>query len=174
MSEFTIWLPAAAVSAILPPSASISPVLVTSCDVIWSETATSIRSSPYISTVAVSPEASCIFPSFAVMVPLLITLGATNPTSPASFAVIVPLLTIAALGLPGLSKVSVPPAFMKASLPISAVVAMRPLTSTLEPAPKTTPFWLMMTMLPLAVRLPSIWLALVLLTRFSAMELLEG
>ena len=169
----TMSLPAAAVRAILPPSASITPVFAISCDFTSSDTATLISPSPCISTVAVSPEARCARPIFAVIMPSFTTLGATKPTSPASLAVMVPSFVIVASALPFLSKVSVL-LFMNLSLLISAVVATMPFTSTVAFFPNITPFWLTITTLPLAVSFPLILLGLLLFTRLRAMALLLG
>ena len=108
-----------------------------------------------------------------MITPEFTTFGATKPTSPASFAVIVPALAIVALALPGAPNTSGPPAIALAVL-ISAVLATSPFTSTCDPAPNSTPFWLMITTLPLAVRFPSIRLAPPIVTRLIATALAEG
>ena len=74
-------------------------------------------------------------------------------------------------------KLNVPAAaFMKSLLLMPAVLAISPLTSTSSHrAPKTTPFWLRMMMLPLAISAPWMLLLLPLLTLLSAMVVLfEG
>ena len=172
MRLLTIFFPAAAVSAIVPPAALIVPVFVTVCESTLSLTAISINPSPYKSTVAVSPEAKCTRPKLAVMTPLFSTFGATSPTSPLSLAVIIPLLMMDALGLPGRSKTYFPLA--KLALLISAVVATRLLTLISLPAPNNIPLLLTMTIFPLAVSLPKIWLGALLFTRLSAIALELG
>jgi hypothetical protein len=63
---------------------------------------------------------------------------------------------------------------MRSALLAFAVVATRLFTSMREPAPKMTPLGLMMTMLPLALRLPSIIEAPPLPTRLTVSEWLVG
>ena len=169
---FTIFFPAAAVSAILPPAAFITPVLVTVCELTSSLTATSIKPSPYKSTVAVSPDAKCTRPKFAVITPLFSTFGATKPTKPPSFAVIVPRLIIDALGLPALSKTNLPS--LKFWLLISAVVAIMLLILTSLPPPNKIPLVFTIMIFPLAVSLPKIWLGALLFTRLSATDFESG
>ena len=168
-----MFLPAAAVSAIFPPSALITPVLVTVCLGRSPLTATSISPSPYRSTVAVSPEARCTRPRRAEITPLFSTFGATKPTRPPSLAVMVPSLMMEASGLPARSNTSLS-LFMKLLLLMSAVVAINPLMSILLPLPNNTPLALRITTLPLAVSLPKICDAEFPPTRLSAMALLDG
>src|SRR5262249_8271802 len=98
-------------------------------------------------------------PLVAVMTPAFDTEGATNATRPAPLTVMLPWFAIA----PALAPVMAngPPAMNSAKLLaelMSPVEAIRPATFTLAVAPKNTPFGFRMTTLPLAVRLPSIWL----------------
>src|ERR1017187_6099089 len=168
----TTLRPAAAVTWIVPPAALIVPLFSPTCFLTAPETPTSISPSPYMSIVNVSPEPRSTFPSFALIVPLFMTLGATSPTRPASLAVIVPSLTMEAFGLPGIPKFMLPA--MKSEFLIFAVVATRPLTSTCEPGPKNTPFGLIRITLPFAVSVPSICDGFASLMRFRVTEEEEG
>ena len=85
----------------------------------------------------------------------------------------VPELTIEASGRPGIWKLKRPA--MKSSLRISLVVARKPAVVMTAPGPKMMPSRLTMNTLPLADRLPRIWLGPRLpVTRLSAIELLFG
>ena len=57
-----------------------------------------------MSSVNALPDASAMVPSFAVIVPVLRTPGATSAAKPPVCAVIDPMLTIEAFGLPGMVK----------------------------------------------------------------------
>ena len=120
----------------------------------------------------VSAEESCTRPSLAMIIPLLITLGATSATKPASLAVIKPSFTISALGLPLRSKRFDPA--IKSKLFILAVVATIPLTSTLAVPLKNTPLGLTNTILPLAESCPAIREGSALLTLFKVIAAAEG
>ena len=89
------------------------------------------------------------------MTPELTTLGATSAARPFCATVIVPALTILALGLgDGRSNLRLPA--MKLAFEMSDGVAMMLLTLTCEPLLKTTPFGLISMREPLAVSCPAI------------------
>ena len=116
MTESTTARAAAAVSVTVPPLALSLPSLLisdfsgwpvatsTTCEEIELVIPSVIRLSPYMSSVNTLPEASEMVPSFAVIVPVLRTPGATSAAKPPVCAVIRPILTIEAFGLPGIVK----------------------------------------------------------------------
>ena len=100
---------ARAVSCTVPPSAMITPVLVTSAVaalpslptgacITWLVTSSDSSPSPNRSSVAVFAPASTTWPSFAEIVPELATCGATSAARPACWTVMVPWLSIFAFG----------------------------------------------------------------------------
>ncbi|MNI56225.1 hypothetical protein D3C73_1112160 [compost metagenome] len=103
-------LTARAVSSTVPPSARITPLLVTRADTglplaslgssLTVEVASKLSSpSPWKSTVTVLAPARATRPSLAWITPELRTDGATSAARPLSLMLIVPSLTIAALAL---------------------------------------------------------------------------
>src|SRR3989338_6908681 len=86
----------------------------------------------------------------------------------------VPALIILALGLPLFVKLAGPPAIKATSSSISLVVATSDPTSTREVAPKTMPFGLIITNLPLAEIFPSMRDDLVSVMRLTVTEFSDG
>ena len=135
-----------AVRVTLPPSARITPLLVTSAGTSLPPTSTArtacvtsseISLSPYKSSVNALAPASATWPSCAVITPLFSTCGATSPTSPACRAVNCPSLMIFAPGF-GVPENTMRPA-MK-SLVATLEVETKMLSAfTCEPLVNTTP-----------------------------------
>ena len=168
----------------LPPSAAISPELTTSAatgfpsasfaTVFTAELASKLmRPSPWKSSVKVSAPPSATLPSFARMTPELRTCGATSAASPLSLTVMSPSFTTMALGLVEAWSNWYLPA-MKLASEMLAVVATSPPTSTLAPAPITTPLGLTSMTVPLADKLPMILDGSFPVTRFSVTLEAEG
>src|ERR1700692_2505520 len=99
------------------------------------------------------------------MTPELATLGATNAARPVSLTVVVPLLTILAFGLAGMSKTIFPAMKFWLVMPAAVTSTLAAFTSAL--LANTTPDWFWMMIWPLAVMCPAIWEGWAALTRFS-------
>ena len=127
---------ARAVSCTVPPSARMVPVLVTSAvtvlpsgadrhlrHLLGDVDATPARRRTGRASRSLAP-ASTTWPSLAVITPELATCGATSAASPACLTVMVPALSIRALGLPGWSNTMRPA--MKFWLVMPAAETTRP------------------------------------------------
>ena len=174
----TIPSAARAVSWMVPPSAWITPVFVTSAvpplgaRVTCRVTSTLISPSPYRSTVCASAPASTTRPMRALMTPEFATCGATSAANPVAPTVIVPALLIRASALPGWSNTMRPA--MKFRLVTLAADTTKLCASTWLPAWNTTPLPLTSTTCPLAWMRPAICDGSGPVTRFSVTLLALG
>ena len=163
----------------VPPSAVIAPVLVTSASPLagrcrtGESTSSESSPSPCRSTACVWAPARTTRPRRAVILPRLATWGATSAASPASRTVISPWFSMRASARPGWSNTIRPPR-MKAPFAILAVETSSPAASTCAPRWNTTPDWLTMATCPLAWMRPAMAEGSGPVTRFSVTEPVEG
>jgi hypothetical protein len=137
------------------PSRVAPAALVTLAPVAPPAMANSYRP-PLSDTVAAVAPPRAIMPPVAMMLPRLMTEGATSATSPAPCAVMLPSLTT----LPVAPVICAPPVLMKLLASILPVVAISEPTFTTAPCPNITPFGFISITMPLADRLPRICEAL--------------
>ena len=128
--------PALAVMSTMPPSASTSPLLLTTALSAPLPGTTSTLPSPLKSSVASLPAARATVPFFATMTPLFSTSGASIATRPLFSATICPwLMTLPSF--PAFTNAKRPD--MKSGLEIFMVEATRLPTLICEPGAKSTP-----------------------------------
>ena len=174
---------ARAVSTMVPPSAAIVPVLVTSAVTIlpsgptgaWRTcfvTSMETSPSPYMSMVCAAAPASTTWPMRAVMTPELATDGATNAASPASFTVMAPWFSIRASGRAAWSNTMRPAMKFWVEMPAALTTTLWALTW--EPWWKTTPEGFTSTSCPFALMRPAMAEGSGPVTRLSVTEALLG